>query len=106
MQHDEPGLFDLPDQTPDPIEHHEALVTDAQVATIRRAFDDTGITSMDERQELIRTCTVRPITNIREIYVRDVRQVLKRIEDWKTYTGPTVGSSWDNREEETWIDKL
>lgn len=78
------------------------------MATIRPAFDDAGITSMDERRELIQTCTVRPIVNmnIRELYIRDVRPVLKRIEDWKNCTGPSTGSSWDNREEETWIDKL
>lgn len=61
---------------------------------------------MDERQKLIQTCTVRPIVNIRELYVQDVRQVLKRIEDWKNYSGPSTGSLWDNREEDTWIDKL
>lgn len=106
MQHDEPGLFDLPARTPEPHERQEPLITDQQVATIRRAFDDAGIVSMEERQELIQTCTVRPIANIRELYVQDVRQVLKRIEDRKNYTGPSTGSLWDNREEDTWIDKL
>lgn len=106
MQLDEPGLFDIPDQAPAVVEFEDPLVTEQQVATIRRAFDDAGIESMDERQKLIQSCTVRPVANIRELYMRDVRQVLKRIEDWKNYTGPSTGSSWDNREEDTWIDKL
>ncbi|MGP7813738.1 hypothetical protein [Glutamicibacter soli] len=106
MHYDEPGLFNLPDQTPAPVAFEDPLVKEQQVASIRRAFDDAGITSMEERQELIQSCTARPVANIRELYMRDVRQVLKRIEDRKNYMGPSTGSAWDNREEETWIDKL
>lgn len=106
MQHDEPGLFNLPDQTPAPVAVEDPVITEQQVAAIRRAFDEAGIDSMDERRKLIQTCTVRPIANIRELHVREVRQVLRRIEDWKNYNGPSTGSPWDNREEDTWIDKL
>jgi DNA polymerase-3 subunit epsilon len=32
--------------------------------------------------------------------------VLARIEGWGSKSAPTSGSAWDNREEDTWIDKL
>lgn len=59
MQPDAPGLFDLSDLTPDPVQHYEPLITGQHIVIIRRAVDDAGIVSMNELQELIKTCTVR-----------------------------------------------
>lgn len=61
---------------------------------------------MTERQDVIHSSIARKITNIGEIYSREVRQVLSRIERWGRKTETLSGSAWDNREEETWIDKL
>lgn len=107
MQQNEPGLFDLgqePTQTPS---FEEPLITDQQVQSIREAFQFAGITSMEERQELIESCTARPVSSIRELEGRDFRRVLKRIRERQQ--GPKAGgtgSAWDNRDEDTWIDKL
>lgn len=107
MQQNEPGLFDLgqePTQTPS---FEEPLITDQQVQAIREAFQFAGITSTEERQELIESCTARPVSNIRELQGRDFRRVLKRISErqQEPKAGGT-GSAWDNRDEDTWIDKL
>ena len=84
----------------------DPTITPEQIAIIRNAFYAAGIADMAERQEVIQSCVVRKISNIRELYSRDVRQVLARIEGWGRTQAATSGSAWDNREEDTWIDKL
>lgn len=105
MQPNEPGLFDLEDEEA-PSAYEEPLITNQQVASIRSAFEEAGITSMEERQQLIESCVVRPVSGIRELQARDVRRILKRIGDQQQRKGPQAGSAWDNRDEDTWIDKL
>ena len=109
MHHDEPGLFMLPDVAPIPVAMtvpSEPMISEQQVVSIKEAFTSAGIQTMQARQELIQSCVVRPVGNIRELYARDVRRILKRIQE-RTRT-PVVdnGSAWDNRDEDTWIDKL
>lgn len=106
MQDNDPGLFDLEAGQAQEQTFEEPLISGEQVAAIRQAFEQAGINSMEERQEIIESCTARPVANIRELQARDVRRVLKRIADRQNYKKPISGSSWDNREEDTWIDKL
>lgn len=87
------GLADIP-------------ISDAQVRQLRGAFAAAGINSMDERRGIIESCTVRPVTTIRDLLGKDVRLVLRRIKERSLPSKPTSGSAWDNRDEETWIDKL
>lgn len=106
MTNEEPGLFDLPESAEASPVIKDPLISPEQMASIRSAFERAGIASMAERQEVIQSCVIRKISNIRELYSRDVRQVLARIEGWGSKSKPTSGSAWDNREEDTWIDKL
>jgi DNA polymerase-3 subunit epsilon len=108
VSQNEPGLFDLPEAEAAPTTPviEDTPISPAQIASIRSAFDKAGIVFMAERQEVIQSCVIRRISNIRELYSRDVRQVLARIEGWGSKSTPTSGSAWDNREEDTWIDKL
>lgn len=105
MQSNEPGLFDLEDEEAPPA-YEEPLITDQQIESIRRAFNEAGISSMQDRQDLIESCTARPITNIRELRAQDYRRVLKRIGEKRQPSASITGSAWDNRDEDTWIDKL
>ncbi|QNE14856.1 hypothetical protein [Pseudarthrobacter sp. NBSH8] len=106
MTHDEPGLFDLPEAAPPPPVIEDPLISPEQIASIRNAFDTARIADMVERQEVIQSGVIRRISNIRELYSREVRQVLVRIERWGKKSEASSGSAWDNREEDTWIDKL
>jgi hypothetical protein len=106
MTHEEPGLFDLPEAAPPSPVIADTPITPKQIASIRSAFDAAGIAGMVERQEVIQSCVIREILNIRELYSRDVRQVLARIDGWGRTQAAVSGSAWDNREEDTWIDKL
>ncbi|MEN8582145.1 hypothetical protein ABFP37_05460 [Burkholderia sp. RS01] len=82
MTHEEPGLFDLPEAAPTSAVIEDPLIAPEQIASIRKAFDSAGIADMAERQEVIQSCVIRRISNIRELYSREVRQVLARIERW------------------------
>lgn len=97
-------IFAQPAKTPDALA--DLPISDAQVRQLRDAFAGAGINSMDERRAIIESCTVRPVTTIRDLLGRDVRLVLRRIKERSCPSKPGSGSAWDNRDEETWIDKL
>lgn len=97
-------IFEQPAKAPDGLT--DIPIREDQVRQLRDAFAAAGINSMDERKAIIESCTVRPVTTIRDLLAKDVRLVLRRIEVRSLPSRPTSGSAWDNREEETWIDKL
>jgi DNA polymerase-3 subunit epsilon len=105
MPTDQHGLFDVAPEQP-PAQPAEPKITPDQVQKLRDAFTAAGITSMDDRKAIIESCTVREVATIRDLYAKDVRPILRRIEERKNYQGPSMGSAWDNREEDTWIDRL
>lgn len=70
------------------------------------AFEQAGIKRPADQEELIRTCVVRPVASMQDLLAKDVRPILQRIEAKATGKKPVTGSAWDNREGETWIDKL
>lgn len=82
-------------------------ITDAQVAEIRAAFNDAGINEQDERKSVIEACMVRPVTSLRDLYATDAQRLLNLLRQRKENRPKVMGgSAWDNREEETWIDRL
>lgn len=103
-------LFDLPDDAapaPGAPPTPPALIRDEQVVEIREAFETAGIDSMDERRTLIESCVLRPVASVRELLARDVRGVLERIAARASVAGaPGSGTAWDDRTEDTWIDRL
>ncbi|MDE8670822.1 hypothetical protein PY310_19815 [Pseudarthrobacter sp. H3Y2-7] len=100
---DEPGLFDIPSQ-PAPEALRDLPIRPEQVQQIRQAFDDAGIAEQEDRKDLINSVVIRDVASLRELHAVEVRRVLLAIEQ---RTKPkSTGSAWDNREEDTWIDKL
>lgn len=97
-------IFAQPDQAADILT--DIPIRDVQVQQIRDAFAAAGVDSMDERRAIIESCTVRPVTSIRELLAKDVRPILRRIQERSLPPKPNSGSAWDNRDEDTWIDKL
>lgn len=85
----------------------EPPIRDDQVAAIRAAFTGAGIDSQDRRKEIAQSCVVRPLASLRELSAAEAHRVLKRIRDIAAAKPrPEGASSWDLREEDTWIDKL
>lgn len=107
-------LFNLPDDAapaPGAPPTPPAPIRDEQVAEIREAFEAAGIDSMDERRALIESCVLRPVASVRELLAKDVRGVLERVAARaaaaRTDAGVSgLGTAWDDRTEDTWIDRL
>lgn len=96
--------MDMP-KTQGPLQHMP--ITDDQVAQIRAAFADAGIDDQAERKALVESCLVRPVSSIRELYASEAHRVLGLIRKRKDARPKILGgSAWDNREEDTWLDRL
>lgn len=105
--HDD-ALFDLgPTEAPTPEPSGLAPIRDDQIAEIRAAFEAAGITDQNERRELVESCVQRPATSLRELRATDARFVLERLVARAAARGSTAtGSAWDQRDGDTWIDRL
>lgn len=81
-----------------------AFAADWQIDLLRKALDARGLTSMAERQQAIETAAGRAVESLRALTHDEALSVLNRL-------GPvpskqTASSSWDDRDEDTWIDRL
>ncbi|YCH09989.1 hypothetical protein ACTAQJ_10695 [Arthrobacter sp. alpha11c] len=95
---------DEPAETTAPVERQ---IHDYQLAAIREAFDDAGIDGQDRRQEIVQSCVWRPVSALRQLKAAEAHRVLNRIKQIASaQPRPEGASSWDLREEDTWIDKL
>lgn len=101
------GLFDLPSNAPGPVaEATDSPISPRQVEQLRAAFDGAAIISMDERQKIIAESTGRRVENIRQLFSREVITILSHIDRTGRLIEKPQSSAWDDREEDTWIDKL
>lgn len=97
-------IFGQPEQAPQA--PSDPPIRDSQIQQLREAFAASGIDSMEDRRAIIESCTIRPVASIRELLAKDVRPILRRIEERSIAPKQKTGSAWDNRDEDTWIDKL
>lgn len=104
------SLFNLEsanDETSVPATKQEVRAYDEQVAQIRVEFDRLGIVSQDARKEAVEAACLRPVLSLREMTAIEARRLLTRLKDRKPESAANgSGSAWDNRDEDTWIDKL
>lgn len=94
---------DIPASTP---EESPAPIQTWQIDQIRNALDVTGITAMTERQTLIEEIVGRPVAALRELHFADVRRLLEELHTRKAPTVASTDSVWDQREGDTWIDRI
>lgn len=104
MPHD--GLFDLPSAAPNTASSLDSPINPLQIEHLRAAFEGAAITSMDERQKIIAKSTGRQVENIRQLFSREVMAILSHIDRNVCRVEKIQLSAWDDREEDTWIDKL
>jgi hypothetical protein len=82
-------------------------IRDDQVLAIREAFASAGIESQNERQQIVQSTSIRPVSSLRELHAHEAHRVLQRIQQRiNAKPSPEGSSAWDLREEDTWIDKL
>lgn len=82
-----------------------APIADWQVDLLRKALDAQGLTTMADRQQAIEAAAGRSVESLRALTHDEGLQVLSRLGSQPT-AGRTERSAWDDREEDTWIDRI
>lgn len=81
-------------------------VRDEQIAAIRGGFNDVGILTQQDRKTFVESVILEPAVSLRGLTAVQARQVIDRLKDRQAPKKSSTGSSWDDREEDTWIDRL
>ncbi|WP_432543031.1 hypothetical protein [Kineococcus sp. SYSU DK002] len=96
------------DDEPEGVEDLEAVVAPIapwQEALLRKSLDGLGLVTMDERQRAIETAAGRPVESLRSLTHAEALSVAERLAAVTPKTASST-TSWDDREESTWIDRL
>lgn len=95
------------DAPPTPVEPLRAPtpIADWQVDLLRKALDARGLATMAGRQQAIESAAGRPVASLRALSHEEAIQVLSRV-GLKPAPAQSTASQWDDREGETWIDRL
>jgi hypothetical protein len=95
---------DQPEEPVQPVPT-KAAIADWLVNDIRTALTARGLTTMAARQQTIEAAVARPVESLRSLTRAEALRVLTMLgSKAEPQTGRT--SSWDDRDEETWIDRL
>jgi hypothetical protein len=79
-------------------------IADWLVDAIREALTARGLTTMTERQQAVEAVTGRPVESLRALTRAEALRVVSEL---SPTTAPKAGASaWDDREGDTWIDRL
>lgn len=100
------GLFDLGNESQDRVENSPAPARDEQIDAIRRGLDDAGLVSQDDRREFVNLVILSEVNSLRELTALQARRVIDRLQADRASTKAGSGTSWDNREHDTWIDRM
>lgn len=80
-----------------------------QIDMIRRALDAQELRSMADRQAAVESAVGRPVTSLRDLTADEARSLLHTLAESRQRTSastPAASSSWDDRDHDTWIDRL
>lgn len=80
-------------------------IADWQIDLLRKALNARGLTTMEERQQAIESAAGRTVTSLRSLTLDEGMQVLSRLGQ-EVPAARSETSQWDDREEDTWIDRL
>lgn len=80
-------------------------ISDRQVSLLREALDARGLVTMDERQRAIETAAGRTVISLRALTQEEAIKVLSRLVQTAPQAAPG-NSGWDDREKDTWIDRM
>ena len=83
----------------------ETPIADWLVKNIRTALASRGLTTMAERQQAVEAVVERPVESLRSLTRAEALRVLSSL---AATPAPQEGrtSAWDDRDEDTWIDRL
>lgn len=83
----------------------EAPIAEWQVTLLRQALDARSLTSMADRRKAIEDYAGRPVASLRELTGGEALRILARIGEERP-TERSGESAWDQRDEDTWIDRI
>lgn len=108
LNDDDGGLFADPRQVrAETIADDPHTVPDWQITNLRKALDDLGLESMAERRALVVELAGRPLASLRELTLPEARQVAEQLAARRQQNTPVQSrSAWDDRDGDTWIDRL
>lgn len=95
---DEPAEIALPADDTD------VMAADWQISQLRQALDKTGASDMAARQRLVEGLVGRRVQSLRDLTSPEARLLSERMAARSIKI--EGGTSWDTREDETWIDRL
>lgn len=95
---------DLPSEPDQPIPTEQPLAG-WMVDSLRDALTARGLTATAERQQAIEAVVGRPVESLRSL---TRGEALRALEQLTSTSAPQARStsSWDSRDEDTWIDRL
>jgi hypothetical protein len=93
-----------PDELDQPVPT-EASIADWLVDDIRAALTARGLATMAERQHAIEAAVKRPVESLRSLTRAEALSVLSLLASTPA-PQKSQTSAWDDRDEETWIDRL
>jgi DNA polymerase-3 subunit epsilon len=102
------GLFDLdhepqtaPVQAPGP-----APIQDRQIEQIRNLFRAAGIAGQEDRRVFVESIVETRVASLRSLSHFHAVRVIEALSKRGRQPTGRKGSAWDEREEDTWIDRL
>ena len=102
---DDLSLFDDgPDESPTQAVAAPRPVADWQVDLLRKALDAQGLTGMTERRSAVEKAVGRQVESLRQLSSEEALRALSKLGSSSASRATT--SAWDDRDEDTWIDKL
>lgn len=90
-------------------ENKRDWISTEEISKIRSAFTKAGINDQEKRQDFVQRTLGREISSLREVLGHEVPRVIYGIHDIIFAAKSSAGnerSAWDERDEDTWIDKL
>ena len=102
------GLFDLDQlrQAPSPQKPDPVPAQERQIDQIRTLFESAGIEQQEDRRSFVESVIGAPAAGLRSLSRFQALQVIDALSRRVSTPRGTEGSAWDDREEETWIDRL
>jgi DNA polymerase-3 subunit epsilon len=102
------SLFEAP-ETPKPEERRSRPISDDQIGKIRRLLDRTGAVTQAARKAVVEEVLSRKVPELRNLSSFEAGRVIVHLSSLVTPEAKPAGSqrsAWDDREDDTWIDRL
>ena len=84
-------------------------VSEEDISRVRSRFIDADIVDQNERKYFVERTLEREVSSLRDLLVGEIPRVIYALNEKILATkSKSIGqrSAWDEREEDTWIDKL